>query len=392
MTTPVHELHIYEKPRVGSAFLRKYPALQYRHRILAIGGFDTASCSVPVQRAEGEWLFENCVGNRVAVIVDNPFEPAFDGYISRITFTLPGIVLTRSLDETGNRILINAAPNTNAATPTISSTVNNTASQAVYGIKAKTERSARNHGVATYQASLSARMLNDLAYPLTSVASNAGNVDALIELEIKGFYHTLDWENSDVVTGTRTCRNGTTGWFDVFLTLHANGTTFISSSTRDLTNNLQTYPGVADGGTIWKKMAMLAECGDNAQRWVCGVGPYDWNISSRRLYYRPSDTTVKYTARVNAPGRLFSPQGAPVSPWTVKADGVVRIIDALVGWDADGLDPREAYIAALEYDADSGQVNWQSDDNIAIQGALQVDKWHTSSDQLYGQRASNPLM
>lgn len=391
MTNPVHWLHIYQKPAAGSAFIRKYPALHWKHRILATGGFDTASCSLPVGREEGETIFENYVGNRVALIVDNPFEPAFDGYISRVTFTLPGIVLTRSLDETGNRIQINQGTTTSAV-PSIASTVNNTASQAVYGIKAKAERAARAAGAATYAASLSARLLNDLAYPITSVASNDGSVDALIEVEIKGFYHTLDWENSDGFTGTRQCRNGINGWFDVFLASHANGTTFISSSAVDLTNNTQTYPGVADGGTIWRKMVMLAECGNNAQRWICGVGPYDWNANSRRLYYRPSDTTVKYTARVNQPGRLFSPAGAPVAPWTVRPDGVIRVIDALVGWDADGLDPREAYIAALEYDADTGKVTWQSDDNIELQGALQVDKFHTSSDQLYGQRASNPLM
>lgn len=392
MNTPPHVLHVYQKPAAGSAFIRSYPALHWTHRILATGGFDTASCQIPCQRAEAETIFESMVGNRVALVVDNPFEPAFEGYISRVTWTLPGIVLTRSLDETGNRILINQTTSGGTGIPVIAVTVNNTASQAQYGIKAKTERAARLHASTTYVASLSARLLNDLAYPVSSVASNDGSVNALIELEMRGFYHTLDWENSDAFTGTRQCRNGATGWFDVFLASHPNGTTFISSSTRDLTNNTQTYPGVADGGTIWRKMQMLAECGDNAQRWVCGVGPFDWNISSRRLYYRPADVTVKYLAKVNAPGRLFSPQGAPVAPWTVKPDGFVQIIDALVGWDADGLDPRQAYIAALEYDADSGRVSWQSDDNIEMQGALQTDKWHTSSDQLYGQRASNPLM
>lgn len=389
---PVHYLHVYEKPRIGSAFLRQYPALHYRHRILATGGFDTASCQLPVQRAEGETIFESMVGNRVAVIADNPLEPLFDGYISRVTFTLPGVVLTRSLDNTGNRIVINQTTSGGSGIPVIAVTVNNTTSQAIYGIKAITERAARLHASTTYAASLSARLLNDLAYPITSVASNDGAVDALIEIEIKGFYHTFDWENSDGFTGTRQCRNGSTGWFDVFLASHPNGTTFISSSAADLVNNLQTYPGVADGGTIWQKMQMLAECGNNAQRWICGVGPYDWNISSRRLYYRPADTSVKYLAKVNQPGRLFSVQGAPVQPWTVKPDGSIRIIDALVGWDGEGLDPRDAYISALEYDADSGKVSWQSDDNIEIQGALQVDTWHTASGELYAQRASNALM
>lgn len=391
MSNPIPMLHIYDKPKLGSAFIRRYPALHYRHQILAIGGFDTASCQLPVGRAEGETILENCVGNRVAIFMNNPFDPIWEGFINRVTLTLPGIILTRTLDETGNRIVINSTPSTGSGIPAITTTVNNTASQAVYGIKSKTERSARLHGVGTYAASLSARLLNDLAYPLTSAASNSGEVNAFIELELKGFYHTLDWEN-DTITGTRPTRNGSTGWFDVYLSTHPNGTTFISSDARDLTNNAITYPGVADGSIIWQKMRMLAECGNNAERWITGVGPFDYNTGTRRLYLRPADTTVKYTAKVNQPGRLFSPQGAIVEPWTVRPDGVVRVIDALVGWDGDGFDPRDAYLAAIEYDADTGRVNWQSDDNITMPGALQVDKWHTSGDMRYGQRASNTLM
>lgn len=392
MNIPVHWLHIYNKPKLGSNFIRRYPALQYKHRIIANGGFDTASCTLPVQRAEGETIFENYVGNRVAIFANNPFDPIWEGYINRVTFTLPGVVLTRSLDEMGNRTQINQG-NAASAVPTTITTVNNTASQAVYGVKCKALRAARtNAGGTTFTASLAARALNDIAFPITSVANNTGAVDAIIELELKGFYYTLDWENSDSFIGTRTFRNGSTGWFDTFLANHANLTTFMSASAVDLVNNAQTYAGVAEGGTIWSKMQMVAECGNNAQRWICGVGPYDVNTGTRRMYYRPADLTVKYLSKINAPGRLFSAAGAPLESWAARPDGVVRITDALVGWDGDGFDPREIYIAALEYDADTGMVAWQSDDNIQIAGALQTDKWHTASDMKYGQRASNPLM
>ena len=109
-------------------------------------------------------------------------------------------------------------------------------------------------------------------------------------------------------------------------------------------------------------------------------------------YYRPADTAVKYHARVNKPGMLFTPAGSIVQPWTTAPDGVVKLTDVLTGWNGGGVDPRLAYLAALEYDADAGTVNWPSDDNIQIAGALQTDKWHTASDMKYGQRASNPLM
>lgn len=384
-------LHVYQKPLAGDSLLRRYPALSYKHRVLANGGFDTASCSLPVSRAEGETIFENYVGNRVAVFVNNPVEPVFEGLVSRITFTTPGVVFTRSLDELGNRTTVSQGVTTGAQ-PAPQITVNNTASQAIYGIKVKSVRTARRQAAETLSASLAARLLNDIAYPLTSVAVNDGTVSSVIEVELKGFYHTLDWEQA-LYAGTFALRNGTTGHIDELLNNLANGSTFIDNlDTADLVNNAITHANASDGSTVWNRMQMMAEVGLNAQRWVVGVGPYNPNTAGRRLYYRPANISVEYTARVNQPGTLFTIGGALVQPWTVKPDRLVRITDALVGWDGGGFDPREIYISALEYDGESGKVSWQSDDNIQLAGALQVDKWHTSSDMKYGQRASNPMM
>lgn len=392
MTIPVHYLQVFEKPKISGAFLKRYPIAGYKHRIIANGGFDTASCVLPVSRAEGEAIYEQYVGNRVTVIVDNPIEPIFEGLISRVTFTLPGLVLTRSLDAMGNRARVTAAVGANGNTGNITS-VNNTESQAIYGVKEKILRAARQStgGGGTYTTSLANRALNDFAYPLTSVASADGGVNAIIAVEMKGFYHTLDWENCNTVSvGVQ----GFGTWMVNILGAIANGTTFIDNTDlTGITPNGQTYNlGTQVGSTAWKQMQMLTECGANAQRWVVGVAPTNPTTRTRRLYYRPAVTTVKYLAKVNKPGQLFTPQNVRVRPWTVQPDGVVKIVDALVGWDGGGSDPRQAYIASVQYDADSGKVSWQSDDNIQLAGALEVDRWHTASDQLYGQRASNPLM
>lgn len=393
MMNLTHWLHVFQKPVTGTAFIRRYPALSWKHRIAANGGFDTASCSLPVTRAEGEYIFENFDGNRAALFVDNPIEPAWEGYISRITLTTPGVIFTRSLDEMGNRTVINQTGSTGSGIPTVPTTLNNAASQAIYGVKVKTIRAARAHaGALTYATSLATRALNDIAYPMTSAASNDGSSEAIIQLELKGFYYTLDWETA-LYAGGFPFRNGSTGHIDELLNNLANGTTFLNNlDVTDLTNNAITLTTVSDGATVWARMTMIAECGNNAQRWVIGIGNIDRNTGARRLYYRPADTTVKYVARANRPGLLYTTIGAPVLPWTARPDGNVLISDALVGWDGDGLDPRQSYLAALEYDADTGMLNWQSDDNIAIAGALQTNTWHTSSDMRYGQRASNPMM
>lgn len=395
MFTQPHWLHVYQKPRQGTVFLKRYPALRYKHRVLALGGFDTASCILPVGRAEAETIFENYVGNRVAVFVDNPCEPAWEGLISRITLTLPGIVLTRSLDEMGNRARVNLTGTTAGNSVLGVTTVQNLASQAIYGVKTTVLRTARANGAGgTYNTAVGARALNDLAYPLTSVAVNDGSVDSILELELKGFYHTLDWEESPYA-GQFTFRNGSTGHIDAMLAGLLNTTTFLNNAdVSELTNNATTYTSASEGGTVWNKMQMIAECGLNGTpgRWIVGVTPTNYNTGTRRLYYRAASATVKYLARVNIPGQLFTPAGARVAPWTVRPDGIVKVADALVGWDGDGFDPREIYISALEYDGDTGKVNWQSDDNIQLPGAMQTVNWHSSSGQKYAQRHSNPLM
>lgn len=394
MVMQPHVLHVYDKPMLGTQFLKSYPALRYKHRILATGGFDTASCILPVGRAEAETIFENMVGNRAAVFVDNPCEPIWEGLISRVTLTLPGIVWTRSLDEMGNRTRYTFTSGTGGSPALQPTTVQSLPSQAIYGIKTVVLRAARQQSATSYGTSLVARALNDLAYPLTSVAVNDGAVDAILSLELKGFYHTLDWEESPYA-GTFTFSNGTTGHIDEMLDNLLNGTTFLDNQdTTDITANATQYTSVSEGGTVWNKMQMCAECGQAGApaRWVVGVTPYDWNTGTRRLYYRPADTSIKYLAKVNVPGQVFTPTGVRVLPWAVKPDGIVKVADALVGWDGDGFDPRRIYISALEYDAEAGKVSWQSDDNIQIQGALQTANWHSASGQKYAQRASNPLM
>src|SRR5690606_22084890 len=117
-------------------FLGRYKALRYRHSISAVGWYDTAQCDLLMSRAEAERFIEDMIGCRVAVFVDNPAEPAWDGYINRITINAGGGMYTRSLDEMMNRVrVIYSAPSVGAA-PEITAVANLSESQARYGIKA----------------------------------------------------------------------------------------------------------------------------------------------------------------------------------------------------------------------------------------------------------------
>lgn len=43
MTIPNHSLNIYQKPKLGTSFVKRLLIYNYRHSINAIGGFDSAS-------------------------------------------------------------------------------------------------------------------------------------------------------------------------------------------------------------------------------------------------------------------------------------------------------------------------------------------------------------
>jgi hypothetical protein len=396
MKIPTHRIHVYQKPKIGNQLITAYNAMRYRHKIAAMGGFDTMSCTIMVARNEAEYVYETMIGNRIAVFVDNPAAPIWEGLISRVTLNLPGIALTRSLDELANRVNVTGI-DLSVANPTLpqldGAAVNDTASQAIYGIRNGTYRRPIRASASpdTTAATIKARVVNNLAYPQASASSQGGGGQTIVEIECIGFYHTLEWELG-AATNAYTYRNGSTGIIDVTLAGLANGTTFINNAdVTGLMNNAQTIFQLQSGQTAWQVIQTIAEGGNGADPWVAGITGTDWNTDTRRLYYRPANLTVAYTVRSNDGARIRTTAGALIPPWTIQPDAALRLTDALVGWDGDGDDPRVVYLSFVQYDADSQRVTWQSEDNIELQGALQAVNSLTSTDQRYGQRVPNPF-
>lgn len=399
MKIPTHRIHVYQKPKAGNQLIKAYNAMRYKHRIASMGGCDTASCTLMVSRAEAEYVYETFIGNRVAVFVDNPAAPIWEGLISRITITLPGIVLTRSLDALANRVSVTGIDSSSVSPPAVvpnadGAAVDDTASQAIYGIKEGVfRRPIRNTAAPdTYGTSLKARVVGQLAYPQASASSQGGGNQTIVEIECIGFFHTLEWEMAASPANIYSFRNGSTGIIDVVLAGLDNAATFFNNAdVTQLTNNAQTIAQWQSGQTAWQVLQALAEAGDGSTPWIAGITPTDWNTDTRRMYYRAANLTVGYTVRSNDGARIRTTSGALVQPWTVQPDTVIRLTDALVGWDGDGDDPRNVYLSFVQYDADSQRVTWQGEDNIELEGALQAMFALTTSGQRYGQRVPNPF-
>jgi len=133
-----HMLQVYQNPVKGTGFVAQYDATAVRWTKVARGGDDNASCSVQANYAEAYRIYTELVGSLGQFYTDNPSEPNWEGIISRVTIRIGGIVLSRSLDNMANAVIVQYY-HVPAATKTVQTTeVNNLLSQGQFGKKEQT--------------------------------------------------------------------------------------------------------------------------------------------------------------------------------------------------------------------------------------------------------------
>lgn len=394
-----HWLHIYNKPKLavtnGDGLRRRLLARNYRHSINCMGWFDAATCSVDVSSSDAEEIFAEYVGNRVAIFVDNPVVPVWEGIINRVTIEYNKVALTASIDEMANKV--QALYTTTAGSPNdqMTVTVDDLASQAIYGVKMATLDLGNTYAAATATPNIATiirdRYLATNAYPLISKAGSAQR-ELKVTIEMQGFYHTLKWDQQQVTdTGTATPSGMISRYLYYlpdnpprFTTLNGsaysgngNGLFFNDAALYNFTtfNDVFTYPRTKRlGESIWDFLVKITEAGDGTQGFILGINPTDPNTGYRIAYYLPENQTVEYITWMYGDNRIYTTAGNLVMPWDVRPDRKIRIADALIGWNKPGGDPREAYIRSVSYDAEQGRVTWTSADNITLQGVFNLNK------------------
>lgn len=382
---PEHWIHIYQRPKQGETFITRKQAFKYQHQKLAVGGDDTMSCELPMNPVEAQLALENWIGCRVCAYVDNPAAPIWEGIINRVYYDDGTLMVTRSLDEMFNRVemLVSAVSTGGTSLLTAHNEVD---SQALYGIKNGTcDGFVRSGTTANNTAMLNAvrdLIINEVAWPLTSVSQSGGT--ALFRIEAVGFYKTLEWDTYYLssIAGV----NASVQITNILAGL-LNGTTFFDRADVSLVQTNAAYTvvrGETYGKTAWQCMQSVQGGGDGSAYWVMGITHTDPVTGARRFYYRPGNTDVHYTTRGADGLRPRNQWGGLVRPWTMEADRVMRVNDLLVGWAGRGLDPRETYIEALRYDADSQKVTWAGADNLHMQGALQIHRYYKMQGRTFG--------
>jgi hypothetical protein len=382
---PEHWVHIYQRPAQGTNFIARQQAFKYQHQKLAVGGDDTMSCEFALDGSESQMALENWVGCRVAVFVDNPMAPIWEGLISRIYYDDGTLMVTRSLDEMFNRVEMIVTSTTDTLT-TIVAAADELDSQALYGVKSGTcDGFVRRGTVAQITPQMDAvrdLIINQVAWPLTSVSQSGGA--PMFRMEAVGFYHTLSWNN--YYKGTFNMRIPSAY---IYLVLGAadSSSIFFDGTDASLIQTNAAYQ-IPDsemfGKTVWQCLQSAQGGGDGSAYWVMGITHTDPITGTRRFYYRPGQTDVYYTSRTIDGLRPRNQWGGLVRPWAMEADRVMRVNDLLVGWSGRGLDPRETYIETLRYDAESQKVTWAGADNLHMQGALQTHRYYKMQGPTFG--------
>lgn len=385
-----HTLQIYQRPSfgMGGAFINSFEVSNYKDRTIALGGFDTASCTINLPVTQAQSFLANYIGCVARTFVTDPMTPKWEGLITRITWRVGGVTYTRSMDEMYNRTRVTYF-DANAGTPATAQTArsDDAVSIAQYGYREGNfdlgvhYNSANITHLTTYRNTALLR-----AYPQISAASSDSNQASVIEIEMQGLmYFAFDWNNYQSTDTTLTNAGALFQRVSIGVDRSPNASFVIEDTT--------AYPTTADkliqgnsafqmtresrtGQTYLQFMQSIVEGGDGTQQWVWGITPFDSNSTTRRVYYRPASTAVKYTySALSDAGRLRDVYGAIVNPWDVRPDAVVQVTDVLQFWSSYGDDPRLGYISSVDYDGETGTVQWQTGDNITMEGAIGTNRY-----------------
>jgi hypothetical protein len=381
-----HTVSVFQRPNEGENFLGGYEAFNYRHKISAVGGFDTASFDVAVYPLDADFWFDR-LGCAVKIYIDNPAQPAWEGFINRVNVAIGALTYTSSLDELANRVSVTYSAPDVAANPRNTTAVNNTDSQAIFGVKEGALDGYLIEGTTvTKFTSLQAMVLNNQAYPQKSTIFNPqGQETGLLNVECLGWYHTLNWVKWLSTAGAAAV-NANVVLTNILATYP--NTSFFSVSDTSLVSANPAFAQRVDSRvnqTYWEMFQSVQEAGDGSSRWVMGITPLSEQLGYRRFYYRLEDVNTRQYILRASDGRVRSRYGQLVEPWRVQPDATARVADYAVAWNKPvGDNPTEFYVDTVDYDANAQSVQFGSTDNITAEGALNLRRYFKTTGRRFG--------
>lgn len=323
----------------------------YGHEISAVGGFTQAEIRLADRQIDLEdWLI-NGLGRHI-VVRNEGGGVVWEGFVDALEARLGPLSVTRGpLLQVVNRTrLIYSTVDTTTTPPLIggratTATLNDTASQAVYGI---IEALLSGGGMAATDATQAANTyLAENAYPMTSQTLSAGaGGPPQLTITCQGYVAWLDAYIYNYTAGSGTV----TATAKILAALAANpNIATLDFDTTAVGVNALTVPRYEDGdNTAWNIIKSTAALGDAASaRWLFGV------YEDLRAVYAAAPTTAAYQQRIATPrSRVLTLGGAPVDPWDVRPGQWLFLPDFLTGFTGTAAlrtDPRYLFIENVRY-------------------------------------------
>lgn len=297
-------------------------ATSYRHTITDQFGFESMQVTMSVSLDEAiDWLMNGLL--RSVIVSGREAAICWEGWLSGVSAQLGQKPTTLSLDGMANRV---RCVYTNVlGGPGTTSSISNTDSQGLYGIKDRVvSLDASDAAAAAYRAAI---VLADVAFPKSREATQAATGaqgEITLTLSFTGWYGVLDW----LVTAVSTTSTAvTTTQVGTLLTSYIAINAFLSSATYDITASGVSSPQKIEAQTTYR------EAIEDRLKLGTGVYPLAWGIYEDRRFRvdawaGATPNTITYQERAGD-ANIYDVAGGIIPPWLVRPNAISQVNDLL---------------------------------------------------------------
>ena len=364
----MRQVHISPSPFGGPSYNRDFEASNWRHKISATIGFDTASFMIRASKEDLEELFLEGCGRKITRYAPDGNFTVWEGYISEMILTEPGFQMRISLKEMANGIIVRYIPlDTTTNPPTASAEdyttpVDDATSQTKYGVKQYVFTPPNNRMTTTDANQFANTLLAHYRMPIRSGLSFGNRNEVGLQVMCEGYMHTLDWH-----TYIQWAVSGTDNASTIISTIEAAVQQGFIASTDIDTNTTQVRKYYLRYDTGYDLIRQIASFGDSSyNRWLAYV------LEDRVFHYKQASSSIKYLRRTTDQRQEFIDigSGRVIPYWELRPNNWIRTMDVLpfvIPPASLKNDFQAAYIESIEWTEPDGlQIEGSTGDNLQV--------------------------
>ncbi len=346
-------------PVQSDTYQHDWEVNNWRHRITARIGFDTASFTILGEKYTLEDLWNYALGRKITRYSPDGHFVIWEGQVIEMVLREPGIQKRISLRDMINRAYVRYIPTDTTTNPptysaeTSTTAADDTTSQGLYGVKSKSFTPRINKITNTNASQQANVILQQYRQPKRAADIGKSN-DVGLDVVCEGYGNTLDWKIYN-----QTANSGTQDADLEISDIYTSAGQFLSAKSLSSNSGTQIKKYFNEDQTALKIIQDIAALGDTSyNRWLIQV------LEGRILYYRTASTSVAYYRRMNDSRQEFKNLDGRVIPyWEIRPDNWVRTVDVYPHTLTPALladDKQATYIEA---------VDWAEPDDLSISGS-----------------------